>query len=281
MNALGGQSHSPMNNETGTVPVSVYMAASHWVVNVEVQCVCLDDHYVRWQMTTFATITSAYEGKLKEYREWLARQDARARSEHDGSNPLLNRGTEREELKKSAIEILANQHFDSFDAMTLDPVNMYPQLDIPRARDEGRYVQFFEQAFEWHNMTYLFYPYFWNQKPNWVFVKHREDADPLFTKFLQAGYARVVVPVRDSYREALLHYLDSPWGEIWNGGEVPCPDDPLYVSIKDEFKEANGDFTSEEMEEAFEVTLPTSLVMLQPLKDGLPDFSKDLNWPPK
>ena len=102
----------------------------------------------------------------------------------------------------------------------------------------------------------------------------------MFTKFLQAGYARVVVPVRDSYRDALIHYLESPWGEIWNGGEVPGPNDPMYVSIVDEFKEENGDFTNPRIEEVFEVKMPTSLVMLQPQGQGLPDNSATLHWPP-
>jgi hypothetical protein len=280
MGPLGAHARWPMNSEVGIVPISVYVTSSHWVVNVEVQCACLLDHFVQWQIQSFAAIMAGYEAKMKQYRDWLAQQEARATSEADGSNADMNRDTEREELKRNAIEILTNQHFDAFDALTTDPVNLYPQIDIARARDEGRYVQFFEQAFEWHNMTYLFYPYFWNQKPNWIYIGNRKDADPLFTKFLQAGYARVVVPVRDSYRDALLHYLASPWGEIWNGGEVPAPKDPMYVSIVDEFKEENGDFTTARLEESFVVKMPTTLVMLQSIAKGLPDNSKELNWPP-
>ena len=281
MNAiLAGFTEQPMKGETGTVPVSVYMTASHWVANVEVECQCLDETYVRWQMQSFSAIVAGYEAKLKQYRDWLLQQEARANDEEFGSNPEFNRLTEAEELKKAAIEILTDQHFDAFDAMTTDAATGFPQFDAVRAREEGRYVQFFEQAFEWHNLTYLFYPYFWNQKPNWVYVKNRVDADALFTKFLQAGYARVVVPVRDAYREAILHFLSSPYGEIWNGGEVPAPTDPLYISILEELKEANGDFTSARLEEQFVIRMPTSLVMLQKLKDGLPDNSAALHWPP-
>lgn len=271
----------PMNLETGIVPISVFISASHWVVNVEVQCERRSEHLVEWQIQAFSAINAGYQAKLKQYRDWLTQQETRAKaSVADGTNPDSNRAVEREELKKSAIEILTNQHFDAFDAMVTDPATQYPQIDNDRAKLEGGYVQFFEQAFEWPNTTYLFYPYFWNEKPNWIYTTNREDADPLFTKFLQAGYARVVVPVRDSYRDAILHYLSSPTGEIWNGGDVPAPHDPLYVSILDEFKLANGDYSKAVVEDAFEVKMPTNLIMLQPIAQGLPDNSKALNWPP-
>ncbi|MBL0128280.1 MAG: hypothetical protein IPP83_12705 [Flavobacteriales bacterium] len=39
--------------------------------------------------------------------------------------------------------------------------------------------------------------------------------------------ARVLVPVRKHYVKAVLHYLNTG-GEIWNGEDVPAPDDPLY-----------------------------------------------------
>ncbi|MBL0128271.1 MAG: hypothetical protein IPP83_12660 [Flavobacteriales bacterium] len=49
-------------------------------------------------------------------------------------------------------------------------------------------------------MTYLFYPYFWASKKEWVNILHRDENDPLFLGELPAGRmpARVLVPVRSA-----------------------------------------------------------------------------------
>ena len=137
---------------------------------------------------------------------------------------------------------------------------------------------FFEQAFEWNQMTYLFYDYYWARKREWVNVLKRKDNGPLFEKFLQAGAARVLLPVRPAYTKALLHFLASG-GEIWEGEDVPTPNDPLYVSIVDEIKEADGLFEGGEDEgEPWISKVPTSLVYLNHTgsPDDLPDYSDDL-----
>jgi hypothetical protein len=46
---------------------------------------------------------------------------------------------------------------------TTDPP-IYPEIDITEARSEGKYIQFLEQPFEWDEITYLFYSYFWGEK---------------------------------------------------------------------------------------------------------------------
>ena len=39
-------------------------------------------------------------------------------------------------------------------------------------------------------MLYIFYPYFWGNKEDWVTISQITDDDPLYTRFLQAGAAR-------------------------------------------------------------------------------------------
>lgn len=190
-----------------------------------------------------------------------------------------NRQTERKELKKHCIEFISGQRFESFDALrnNVAPYG-YPEFSFSEASAEGRYIQFFEQGFEWEQMTYWFYPYYWARKKEWVNILKRDESDPLFMNFLQAGAARVLVPVRPGYEKTILHYL-STGGEIWNGEDVPAPNDPLYVSIIDEVQEANGDFVGGVIEgEPWLSKVPTSLVYLehQGSPSDLPDYSADL-----
>jgi hypothetical protein len=95
-------------------------------------------------------------------------------------------------------------------------------------------------------MTYLFYPYFWGKRqanwddgPTWIDkITGIQDVDPLFEKFLKAGAARVTVPVRPAFAEAVWNYVSTK--QVWPGGEKPTIDDPLYVSIVEEIQQQQG-----------------------------------------
>lgn len=162
-----------------------------------------------------------------------------------GRNPLINRETEKTELKKHAISILTGQQYESFNAMGEDHTSGYPQIDLLDAAEEGQFVRFFEQALEWRHTTYMFYPYFWGNKKNWVEILNLKDTDPLFEKFLQAGYARVWVPVRPGFESVVGFYIDCG-GEPWTEKDAPLCDHPEHregfdapplVSLLDEIKE--------------------------------------------
>src|SRR6185436_18209083 len=48
------------------------------------------------------------------------------------------------------------------------PILSYPSIDLEEAKRKGRFVQFLEQAFEWRQLAYMFYPYFWATPPKWI-----------------------------------------------------------------------------------------------------------------
>lgn len=160
-----------------------------------------------------------------------------------GRNPFLNRQKEKDELKRIVISMISCQHFDRFGAMLsrVEPCG-HPQLDFPRAQEEGAFIQFFEQAFEWDQMMYLFYPYFWGKKCGWEETIETNSGDALFDKFLSAGAARVQGPVRPGFEKQMLHYEQT--GEIWLGNGEPDYDDtkPHYVAMHTEFRNQGGNF---------------------------------------
>jgi hypothetical protein len=152
--------------------------------------------------------------------------------------------------------------FGSFDAMKDGGANP-PDFDIFDAVGEGKTIQFFEQAFEWENLTYLFYPYFWARRSQWMEKSTTFDVDPLFTQFRQAGSARVVLPVHPAYNDAVMYFLENN-GAIWRGGEPPSLNDPLFISLAEELRNQTDDLANATPEgEPWEVVLPTTLVYLQ------------------
>jgi hypothetical protein len=236
---------------------------------------------------------TAYQRALEAYNLQVAAVQGQLGA-IEGRNPDLNRKLERDELRKAVLRMLTDNFASiivggsvqtdmEFHAMVDNGDYSYPEFSPSRAMLEGKVIQFFEQAFEWDNLVYRFYPYFWGRKEKWNQLYPLGDADPLFAEFLRAGAARVVVPVHPAYPEAVLHYLHT--GEIWKGGEPPNIDDPLFISIINELRgdaQLNDDgdgLTACSLDSAtpcfvdeWEVKLPTELVYLQ--KDSeLPVFA--------
>lgn len=49
--------------------------------------------------------------------------------------------------------LFTGQRFESFDAMRTNVAPFgYPEFSFDEATKEGKYIQFFEQAFEWDQM---------------------------------------------------------------------------------------------------------------------------------
>ena len=237
-----------------------------YFVNVVATCVRTWQKYETWQIQTYEKIVAAFTALQAAYEQKLA---ARAGQQDlvaiHGQNPGINREIERNELKKQCVELLLDTWtFGAFDAMQQASADDAPEMDIFDAVGEGRQVQFFEQAFEWQNLTYLFYPYFWGRRDQWVHKLTTYDEDPLFTKFLQAGSARIVVPVHPGYNDAVMYFLEHN-GAIWQGGDPPHLNDPLFISLADELREQTDDLQNATAEgDPWEVVLPTTLVYLQP-----------------
>jgi hypothetical protein len=236
-----------------------------------------EDAYAQWQINTYDQIAEAYQRQLADYEQRLAaaqsRVEAEAQSEETtiaAQPPSVNERVIRRELRRHCVSILRREGFDMFNSTE----DTYPPVyDFDEAEEEGREVRFFEQAFEWDQMQYVFYPYFWGRVTTWGDRFSKTHADPAYVEFLQAGSARAVIPVRPGFEEAVCHYLSTH--ELWNGEEDQLEiTDQLYVDIVDEIKERTGASQEEiPVGDAWETRVPTSLVLLR--QDGsLPSWKR-------
>ncbi len=257
------------NGLTGQVPITLIGENTQtYTVHLEVYCVPVGA-YSKWQNDTFGKILEAYSLQVKDYEEYLNRQRDKLQTLPDNRNPLKNRHIEQTELRKQAIAIITRQKFENFDSIQNDPYF----FDFEETEKNGSYAQFFEQAFEWRNISYSFYPYFWARREQWDSMQANQDADALFERFIHAGMARVVVPVRPAYNRAIMEYLyglrdpDNPWNKLYEegNGDPPTVDDELYVAIEEDL------LTYEDHEElagqSWEAKLPTDLIILE-ARDG-------------
>lgn len=268
----------------GIIPISINGWGTDYNVNIVAECELKEEAIAAWQLKVYQSIMSAYQSALDSYNEQVAAAQIQAGINIQGKNPGFNRKIEQEELRKGALRILTNnfaslkigdvwRSYEQFNAMYDNMQYGYPEFWIQEAQTEGKIIQFFEQAFEWNNMTYKFYPYFWGRKSKWPETFLKDDTDANFTDFLKAGAARIIVPVHPAYNEAILHFLHTK--EIWNGGEPPTLDDPLFVSIVDELKsETDADIGNDLLNcsvfsgypclsDEWDVKVPTNLIYLQ------------------
>ena len=153
-----------------------------------------------------------------------------------------------------------------------------PALNPSLAAVEGRVIEFVEQAFEWPQMAYHFYPYYWRPSPSWPSAMVMQDADANFTDFLRAGSARLVVPVRPGFEIAVCHHLGVKPLIPWRAGTPPIVDEEPYLSIAEEIKSSETALEKPvRIDKPWPVKLPTTLVILRDEVDQLPVFRQPTN----
>jgi hypothetical protein len=258
----------------GTFPILLATDdLSGLLATVQIVCRPSASKIAAWRQATYDLIQQAYWDLKNQYDEEIARRAIQAGVEIVGDSPVRNAQVVTEELKKFVIEMLSGKRFTGRPAIAPAPdaptyATDQPTVELDAAAAASAEIQFLEQAFEWENLTYVLYPYFWSASAKWVELARIKSPDPLFDQFLRSGSARVVIPARPGF-EAQAH-LYTNFGVLWGGGPVPVPDDDLYLSVADEIRAQQQPAADGEPGDSWEVRLPTTLIYLEPPGTTLP-----------
>jgi hypothetical protein len=234
-------------------------------VSVTVKCKLSDTIYEAWQHETYTIFQDAYNNLIDQFNQEQQEDSAEADAAQETkyANPALNRITEQRELKRACIELIMKPYCRTQGKRMYSNENACDNYEIPQitqTKESKQYfseVKFFEQAFDWSVMSYLLYPYFWADKCDWAELIQSENEDLIHQAFLQSGMARVVVPVRPEFTQAVSYYIET--GEIWLGNDlVPGTDSDLYLSIEREMQTIEG-----AVEEEWMSRIPTTLAIIQ------------------
>jgi hypothetical protein len=257
---------------TGTLPITALTQNyGFFSVQVRVTCQRQASAVLVWQMDTYNKLRAAYFEMLREHEEEQAAREVQAGVVIQGRSPLENARIVREELKRQTIELLLGERFDGVDAVDRDVGTGRPLVDIDATVKSAPLIQFLEQVFEWENLTYVLYPYFWADDGQWDELQGIQSPDPDFARFLRSGSARVVVAARPGYQRAIDYFLLTgiPWGP---GGIAPGPDEVGYISVAAEIMAQTGaPDEGKPSGKSWEVRLPTTLLCLDPM----PQLPKD------
>lgn len=239
-----------------------------FALGIDIFCSLTAEAIEKWQIKVYDAIMQGYLDQKAVYEARLSQREIQKGVEILGRNPIENRRIEKDELKKLIIMILTNSPVLNINSFS-SSVTGEPVMDLAKVCQNGAYIRFFENAFEWQNIIYVFYPYFWGRHAKWIQSFQITDPDLEFAAFLKAGAVRVQVPVRPGFEKAIAFYCQT--GIIWDGNDVPLIGDDLYVPIIKEITENLGKLDDGVPYPAdskpWEVTVPTSLVVLQDLEE--------------
>lgn len=261
----------------GQVPV-IYdgYSLTGWSAAVHVVCRRTDRAMETWRQDVWNALHDGHRQQVRDYEDKLSALLATEGVEIEGRNPGFNRQLETTELKKSCVALLSGS-YPNWIQSVIDTRDG-PVPSAAKSQAQGAYVRFFEQAFEWENVSYIFYPYYWARAAKWEALMSMDDVDPQFLQFLTAGFARVVVPVRPGFETVVEHFRQT--GKVWLGGKLPTITDPDYLPIADEIAASLGAPGDEvPVGEPWDVIVPTQLVKLRP-DNSLPQWAKqpDGSW---
>lgn len=251
-------------------------AISNYVVSGKLVLRRAQEAYEKWQLLTYNAIIDAYRVAKGDYDRQRTSILASAQKQKLRTD-IEYRTIERQELRRAALELLTEQHFGGFQG--IEDLDGIPKINFGNVAAEAPYVQFFEQAFEWNEIVYVFYPYFWGRSKTWEQKLSATDIDQVFSRFLTAGYARLVVPVRPRFESHVAYYAET--GAIWSGESAPLPEDPHYLAVVNEIREIDAAMNGGSTEglpsgEPWQVTVPTPLVCLEADGVKLPEWDVKL-----
>jgi hypothetical protein len=205
---------SPTVSDDHGIPVAMRFS-DHFdntaTMNVYLRCLRTTGLMDAWRLETYQRIVEAHDELEAKYRDALTRAQFSVDTavQAFGARPAeLNRAVERDELKKWSIELMRAQTY-TFDAV-VSGESEPQQIDPVAADAEAPVVRFFEQSFEWDQMSYLLNPYFWGRSESWALrQKISVPNDPQHEAFLRSGSARVIVPVTPECEQLVLQYLST------------------------------------------------------------------------
>ncbi|MDG2517359.1 hypothetical protein [Lysobacter soli] len=266
---------------------------AHETANYSVHCKVTfqrrEEALREWATTTYDAIAESYSNVLLRYQQDVEalkqKKDAQAGLGLEfGNPPSVNERIIRTELKKHCLAFIRNEHAGLLNTTHTAGGSIYPPFfDIADAKADGEWVRFFEHAFEWDQIQYVFYPYFWARPGGWAERFRARNMDPVLEEFLKAGYARVVVPVRVGFEAAVSYFMET--GHVWNDEGEPPINHPLYKPIVEEIRErTGGDLGEVPVGDPWETRMPTAAVLVRK-GETLPEWERvspqEWKWKPK
>ena len=227
-----------------SMPITISASFSGmFAVNVVWTAVLTPEALHQWKSATYAAILKGYTGKKQAYDQAVALVQAQVETETLDRTFALRtdqyRAIELTELKRGCLELLTEGTATGRTSISVaddgTPTIVHHEADATGLTDwrsplaNGTVADYFETCLEWQQATYESHPYYWAGAERWAETAQAMSADPVFERFLQAGSASVVVPVRPGYERPFLFFLKT--GLLWSGRYLPLFTSPEMLAV--------------------------------------------------
>jgi hypothetical protein len=239
------------------VTISAYGVAAV-SANIVVECRRTSQTLDRWRQDVYEAILAGYESLKLAYDQAVSAAESEAsRFELQDLNSTEKAKIIDAELRRSCVDLLTRGTFR--DLVSVRQVGDTAPETLPnRASSNGRYIVYFENCFEWDQMVYTCYPYFWSRESQWAAQSLDTDPDEAYSNFLSSGEAQVIVPVRPGYEKSLRLYLRS--GSVLESLDLPIYDIEEYYDAEDAYHRPDDDRV---LVDEWQIRYPTELVYVQ------------------
>jgi hypothetical protein len=199
----------------GEVPVLLTTSLNGLTCSIQLDCERTEAHGNAWSQRMFSLFAAAHADRLARYED----DKSRALIGNDdwaGALPAQTaREIEQRELKRGVLTTITKNGLMTVGDRVLqasqdaaEPAPTVAVLQSAALATYERIVRFFEMAFDWNNLAYIFSPYFYGRRKEWARLALADNADAQFKAFLSAGAARVQVPVRPGYEAHVTYFFD-------------------------------------------------------------------------
>ncbi|MEO5658743.1 MAG: hypothetical protein ABIQ90_02950 [Polaromonas sp.] len=198
----------------GEVPVLLTTTLNGLTCSIRLDCLRTEAHARGWSEKMFSLFAAAHAERLARYEDERSRAEI-GNGDWAGNLPSKTaRDIERRELKRGILTAITAKNLALFgdialkkSADPLEPVPPVPDLQLGEIEGYEKAIRFFEMAFDWDNLAYIFAPYFYGRRGEWSALAVADNADAQFKAFLSAGAARVQVPIRRGYEAHATYFF--------------------------------------------------------------------------
>ena len=264
LNGFDGNLIFPVPGISGSLTPSFIGRAKNHYISICVKCKVSDATMWSWQSRTYAAIMANYQSQQESYEAKVAEAQARASSMVFSADDFTISRIITTEIKKACLRILGpdkdlplvgDEQFHHCDKTGQDvPLN---RTECPFCRDAQR-AALVESLFDWELMITRFYEYYYADTCRWAELNAAKGSDAAMTAFLQAGFAKVTVPVADGKEAAFLYYMAT--GHLWGGDDAPVFDDPIILDMLAEVQPIPEPLA---IGDPWEMSVPTTLTALE------------------
>lgn len=197
-----------------------------------------------WRAKNYAKLLQAHEGRQELRRQQLEDEYDTLRISLSGTDPLVLRTMEKEEIMKGVLRFLLGPDF-RFYPSRLSALDQLPDNELGLYNSEtgtlrpgvsadwlrhGQIIRFLHHAIEWENVNYVMYPYFWSDTDRWDIKQKLNHEDFVHRNFLRSGAARVVLTIRPGFEDSFLSFMETA------DTENLLPPEHPYITIAAEMK---------------------------------------------